>query len=275
MRIDAHQHFWRIGRDDCVWPTPNEAGIYRDFEPGDLLPLIQAGGIDGTVLVQSQPSDRDTDYLLRVADRTSLVKAVVGWADLKAAHAPARIAQLAVHPKLRGLRPMLQDLDDDWICDPALAPAIAAMVEYQLCFDALVRPRQLPALLAFAECYPDLPIVIDHGAKPAIAKGEIAPWRMLMEALAELPQVFCKLSGLVTEAAADWTPKDLKPYIDQMTALFPDRLMWGSDWPVLNLASDYGDWLRLAETLPDIADAPSRDALFGGTACRFYRIAHD
>lgn len=274
MRIDAHQHFWRIGHDDCIWPTPDEAVIYRDFGPDDLLPLTRAAGIGGSVLVQSQASDRDTDCLLRIAEGTPLVKAVVGWADLKSANTPARIAQLAAHPKMRGLRPMLQDLDNDWICDSALEPAILAMIEKHLSFDALVRPRHLPSLLTFAKRHPGLPIVIDHGAKPAIARGEMEPWRAHMAALAALPQIFCKLSGLVTEAAAGWTVRDLQPYIDHLIAIFgPHRLMWGSDWPVLNLASDYESWLRLAEGLPGLGGALPREALFGGTACRFYRIS--
>lgn len=274
MRIDAHQHFWRIGRNDCTWPTPDDAGLYRDFEPDDLIPLASAAGIDGSVLVQSQPSDRDTDYLLRVADRSSLVKAVVGWVDLKAANAPARIAQLATHSKMRGLRPMLQDIDEAWICDSALEPAITAMIENRLTFDALVRPRHLPSLLTFAKRHPSLPVVIDHGAKPAITRGEMESWCRLMAALAALPQVFCKLSGLITEAAAPWAPQDLKPYIDHLVALFgPGRLMWGSDWPVLNLAGDYESWLRLAETLAELQDVSAREALFGGAACHFYRIA--
>ena len=273
-RIDAHQHFWRLDQNDCEWPTAAEAAIHRDFLPGDLRPLMEASGVDGTVLVQTQPSDRDTDFLLGLADDTPWVKAVVGWVDLKSAHAPARIAQLSAHPKLRGLRPMLQSLEDDWIADPALEPAVRAMMEHHLSFDALVKPPQLLALEIFARRYPTLPIVIDHGAKPLIATGEEEPWRAQMAALAALPQIFCKLSGLVTEAAPGWTRRDIKPYVDQLLRLFgPHRLMWGSDWPVLNLAGDYEGWLNLAVELTGLQDDVSRDALFGGTARAFYRIA--
>ena len=271
MTIDAHQHFWTLGRNDCAWPTPSEAAIHRDFGPLDLEPLAEALGISGTVLVQSQPSDRDTDFLLRLADETPLVKAVVGWVDLAAAYAPDRIARLAAHPKLRGLRPMLQSLEpDDWILDPRLEPAIAAMIAHELTFDALVRPQHLPHLQKFAERHPGLSIVIDHGAKPDIARGMRDPWRAHITALAALPQVFCKLSGLATEAAPDWKPQHLKPYVDHLLAAFgPDRLMWGSDWPVINLAGDYADWLWLAEKL---TPAESHPALFVETARRFYRF---
>ena len=271
MTIDAHQHFWTLGRNDCAWPTPSEAAIHRDFGPPDLEPLAEALGISGTVLVQSQPSDRDTDFLLRLADETQLVKAVVGWADLAAPYAPDRIARLAAHPKLRGLRPMLQSLEpDDWILDPRLEPAIAAMIEHDLRFDALVRPQHLPHLQKFAERHPALSIVIDHGAKPDIARGMRDPWRAQIAALAALPRVFCKLSGLATEAAPNWKPQDLKPYVNHLLAVFgPDRLMWGSDWPVINLAGDYADWLWLAEKLTPPENHP---ALFVETARRFYRF---
>ena len=275
MRIDAHQHFWQLGRNDCAWPTPDLAPIYRDFGPNDLAPLAARAGIGGTVLVQTQESDRDTDFMLRVADQTDLVKAVVGWVDLKSPHAPARIAALSRHPKMRGLRPMLQILpDDDWIADPALDPAIAAMQAHGLGFDALAFSRHLPFLRRFAERHPALPIVIDHGAKPFIADGLLDPWRDEMRALAALPNVWCKLSGLVTEAASDWRPEQLVTYVRHLVELCgPDRGMWGSDWPVLELRTDYQTWLELAESLSGVSDPAGKAALFGGTARRFYRIS--
>lgn len=274
MRIDAHHHFWTLGANDCVWPTPDLTAIYRDFEPADLVPLAARARIDGTVLVQTQPSDKDTDFILRVASENDLVKAVVGWVDLKSPVAPARIAELARHPKMRGLRPMLQILpQDDWIADPALEPAIAAMIAHELSFDALVFTRHLPFLRAFARLHPALPIVIDHGAKPPIADGILDPWRDEMRALAVLPNVCCKLSGLVTEAAPDWRPQQLVPYVRHLVEIFgPDRLMWGSDWPVLELRTGYQDWLELAESLSGVTDPAGKAALFGGTARRFYRI---
>lgn len=275
MLIDAHQHFWRIGQNGFSWPTPDLAAIHRDFGPADLAAVAAPVVLTGGVLVQSQPDDRDTDWLLTLAADEPLVLAVVGWADLMSPDAPGRIAHLARGPKLRGLRPMLQNLDDDaWIAAPGLDPALDAMVAHGLSLDALVLTRHLPHLLALARRRPDLAIVIDHGAKPPIATGQHADaWARGVDALAELPQVFCKLSGLLTEAAPDQTSDALTPYVRRLVSAFgPERLMWGSDWPVLNLAGDYGGWLALARTLSGLTDPADLAALFGETAGRFYRV---
>jgi L-fuconolactonase len=272
--IDAHQHFWRIGENDCAWPTPDLAAIHRNFGPEDLKTVGASVGLTGSVLVQSQPSDRDTDWLLDLAADEPLVLAVVGWTDLAAPDARGRIAALARRSKLRGLRPMLQTLSDDtWILQPALAPAIAAMIDHGLSFDALILPRHLPHLLAFAQRWPDLSIVIDHGAKPAIAAGTLEPWRTDIAALAANSNVFCKLSGLLTEAAPGQSPTALEPYVAHLVQAFgPTRLMWGSDWPVLDLAGDYAAWLMLAQDLSGLSNPADLAALFGETARRFYRL---
>jgi L-fuconolactonase len=273
--IDAHQHFWRVGRNGFAWPTPDLAAIHRDFGPADLAAVGAPLGLTGSVLVQSQADDRDTDWLLELAADEPLVLAVVGWTDLSAPDVPARIDELARRPKLRGLRPMLQNLDNDaWIAAPGLDPALDAMVAHGLSLDALVLPRHLPHLLALARRRPDLAIVIDHGAKPPIATGEDADvWTRGIQALAAHPQVFCKLSGLLTEAAPGQGPDALTPYVQHLVSAFgPDRLMWGSDWPVLNLASDYGGWRDLANALSGLTDPADLAALFGATARRFYRI---
>ncbi|WP_044559036.1 amidohydrolase [Azospirillum sp. B4] len=268
--IDAHQHVWRLGRHGHSWPTPDLTPIHRDHEMTELAALAGPLGITGSVLVQSQPCDADTDFLLDEAARHPFVRGVVGWADLKAPEAPGRIAALATKPKMRGLRPMLQSLPVDWITDPAVDPAIRAMVVHGLTFDALVLPPHLPALLGFARRHPDLPLVIDHSAKPLIARGEIDAWAAGMRDLAALPQVHAKLSGLLTEAGDRATADALKPYVDLLLDAFgPDRLMWGSDWPVLNLAGDYAAWLGMAQ---DLVPAEAHAAIFGGTARRFYRL---
>lgn len=276
MRVDAHQHFWRIGEPGRDWPPPALATLYRDFTPGDLAPLLQAHGIERSVLVQSLPDEADALALLELANAHDFIGAVVGWTDLKAPDAPQRIAALASRPKLRGLRPMLQDaLDDTWLDDPVLAPAVHAMITRGLAFDALVRPRQLPALLRFAQRYPELAIVVDHAAKPDIAAGAVEPWRSNMRELARLPNVVCKLSGLVTEAAPGWQASDLRPYVAHLLACFgPARLLWGSDWPVLNLAADYARWLATGEALlAELElDDDARACVFGLNACRFYRL---
>lgn len=282
LRIDAHQHYWQIGARAGCWPPSELQAIYRDFDPSDLAPELATARIDATVLVQSLPTEEDTRYLLGVAERTATVCAVVGWVDLKAPDAAAKVAAFAVHPKSRSLRPMLQDLADDaWIGDPLLDSAVAAMIEHDLRFDALVMPRHLDALHAFARRYPDLRIVIDHAAKPSIATEQMQPWRSMMTRLAQLPNVYCKLSGLWTEAGSvadfDAMTQRVRPYVGVVADLFgSQRLMWGSDWPVLRLSSGcggYGEWLAACEA--DCERFLGRAALsdvFGGNAREFYRL---
>lgn len=278
-RVDAHQHFWRLADRQGQWPPAELGSIHRDFLPADFEPLRQQAGIDGTVLVQSLPSEDDTRWMLSLADEHAFIRGVVGWVDMKAKDAPQRIAALAAHPRLRGLRPMLQDLEDDaWIADPAVDAAARAMVRHGLVFDALVLTRHLDALHHFAARHPDLPIVIDHGAKPPIAGGETEPWRTRIARLAALPQVSCKVSGLLTEAGPHPSAEALLPYVQALWALFgPERLLWGSDWPVLRLAGDYQGWLDMSHALfaaidPALSDA-HRAALFGGNAVRIYRLS--
>lgn len=289
--IDAHQHFWCIGKHDCTWPTADLVEIHRDFMPQDLASVVTDAGIDGTVLVQSQESDADTDFLLALATDSALIKAVVGWVDLASEQAVERIAQLAMHPKMRGLRPMLQGMkDDSWILNPKLEPAIAAMSAAGLSLDALVFSRHLPYLRLFAKRHPQLPIVIDHAAKPAIAaqasqaprgfyeKTGFQEWADNLSALADLPQVYCKISGLLTEADATQGMVALQPYVNHLYQAFgAHRLMWGSDWPVLHLAHNpscngYDAWLAMAKDLLKHLDVVEQDAIFGGTAQRFYRF---
>ncbi len=269
--IDAHLHCWRIGRNDCTWPPPNLAAIHRDFEIDEWQREAGPHGISAGVLVQSQPSELDTSWLLEIAEKDARVAAVVGWVDLSARGAPERIAALARRAKLRGLRPMLQDLpQDDWILFSELTDAIEAMIEHGLCFDALVKPWHLRYLLRFAQRHLRLQIVIDHAGKPDIAHGALEPWRAQMMELAALPNVVCKLSGLLTEAGERNGAGGLRPYVDHLLQTFgPQRLLWGSDWPVLNLVADYAQWFRLADALTGLCGA-EREAVFGGNTARFY-----
>ncbi|GJJ04411.1 amidohydrolase [Duganella rhizosphaerae] len=274
MRIDAHQHFWRLADRQGAWPPPALSVIYRDFQPADLAPLLHRHGVAKTVLVQSMPNEADTRSMLELAGRHAFIGGVVGWVDLKHSEAPRRIAALAADPLLKGLRPMLQDLaDEHWIADPALAPAVAAMLAHRLSFDALVLPRHLPALYTFAERHPQLPIVIDHGAKPLVALGRLEPWRADLARLAQLPNVHCKLSGLLTEAGPVWNVAGLRPYVDHIVGVFgARRVIWGSDWPVLALAGQYEHWVAASEALlAGLGDA-DRCGIFGLNAQRFYRI---
>lgn len=272
IRIDAHQHFWRLDRGDYGWLTPDLAPIYRDFEPGDLAPELANAGIDRTILVQAAPTIAETRFMLEIAARTPFVAGVVGWVDFAAPDAAAVIADLAADPLLVGLRPMIHDIDDpEWMLLPALAPAFTALQEHGLVFDALVKPPHLAPLLTLAQRYPDLPIVIDHGAKPLISVGLLDPWRDGMAALAALPNVACKLSGLVTEAGPEWSVERLRPYTDHLIATFgPDRLIFGSDWPVCTLAVSYQAWVEVAEALTGKLTVSDGAAIFGGNAERIY-----
>lgn len=268
--IDAHQHIWRLGQNGCVWPTGAEAAIFRDFVLDDFAEVAAPLGVTRTVLVQSQEDARDTQWLLDIAEVASTVAAVVGWTDLAAADAAEQVASLAARPKLAALRPMVQDRAADWYDDPALVAGFRAMTGAGLRLDALVRVAHLPALDRLAGRMPDLPIVIDHAAKPRIgAEGGFVEWHSAIAPLSERANVSCKLSGLLTECAGA-TAEAVEPYIAAILDLFgPERVMWGSDWPVLELASTYTAWLGLARAgVPASAHA----AVFAGTAARFYGI---
>jgi L-fuconolactonase len=272
MRIDAHHHLWTLARGDYGWLTPELAPIYRDFRLADLAPRLSAAGIEGTILVQAAPTEAETMFLLDIAENADVVRGVVGWADFDAGDAVARIDALAARSLLVGLRPMVQDIDDDdWLLGPALTPKLAAMARNRLVFDALVLPRHLAKLLPVIGRHPDLTFVLDHCGKPRLAAGEIAAWRRDIALLAEHPNIVCKLSGLVTEAAPDWQIGDLRQAVDHVRACFgPQRLLWGSDWPVVNLAGGYARWFAAAETLLSDLSPDDKADIFGGNAERIY-----
>jgi L-fuconolactonase len=274
--VDAHHHVWQLARGDYGWLTPALAPIYRDFGLGDLAPALSAAGIGATVLVQAAPTVAETRFLLQVARASGgLVRGVVGWADLAAVDADASLADLAADPLLKSVRPMLHDIADPrWILRPDVGRALAALPRLGLRFDALVRPMHLPVLLRMVERHPDLDVVIDHGGKPLIASGRTQPWADAIAALADNPRVHCKLSGLVTEAGDRWTAASLQPYVDHLVACFgPDRLLWGSDWPVVDLAGGYRRWAEATAALLAGVGAGGRAAIMGGNARRFYGLA--
>lgn len=273
MKIDAHQHFWKLERGDYGWLSPDLAPLYRDFQPADLEPLLEDAGMDGTILVQAAPTRAETQYLLDLANRHAFIKGVVGWADFEAATAAEDIATLADHPRLVGLRPMIQDIaDDSWMLDPRLTPAFRAVIDNDLTFDALIFPRHVRNLLRLAERHPDLRLVIDHGAKPQIRDRDFDSWSGEIDLLARETPAFCKLSGLVTEASDSWTPDDIAPYAHHLLNAFgPERVIWGSDWPVCTLASGYRQWLDLAKALVG-PDTEAQTAVFGQTAFKAYRL---
>jgi L-fuconolactonase len=266
-RVDAHFHVWRLDRGDYDWLRPG-LPIHRDYGLADHARL--RGDIAACVLVQAAATEAETAFMLDVARNSGgVVRAVVGWTELSAPDAADRVAEMARAPLLRGLRPMLQDIaDTGWILRPEVAPGLAAMAAAGLRLDVLAKPRHLPLLPELAARHPELPMVIDHGAKPAIAERAFQPWADDIAIVARETAALCKLSGLATEASPDWTVEDLRPYVDHLLDCFgPERLMWGSDWPVVDLAGGFERWRDAAWSL--VPDA-TRGAVFGGTAARFY-----
>lgn len=267
--VDAHHHVWQLDRADYAWLTPDLA-IYRDYTLDDLRPLL--GGIDATILVQAAATEAETAFLLEVAANSDgLVQGVVGWTDLAAPTAAATIERLSQAPLLKGLRPMLQDIPDtSWIIHDSVQPALAAMARCGLRLDLLIQPRHLPLVPSLAARHPTLPLVIDHAAKPGIAHCQWQPWADALAQVARETHALCKLSGLATEAAPDWTPDTLRPYARHILDSFgPARVMWGSDWPVIDLAGGYQRWRK--STL-DLLSPPEQDAVLGATARRFYGL---
>ena len=279
-RIDAHQHYWDPARGDYGWLTPEMTVLYRAFSPADLAPLRASCAIARTVVVQAAPTVEETRWLLDLARNEPSIAGVVGWVPLDDPHAGTLIAELAREPKLRGVRPMLQDLpDDDWIAKANTTHAVDALIAHDLTFDALVFTRHASALATFLARHPALRAVVDHGAKPPIAAGEAsgyAAWAQAISRFAHFPQVHCKLSGLATEAAPGWDDATLAPWVAHLLAAFgPERLMWGSDWPVLNLNGDYARWHAASQRLLATLSDDERAGVFGGNATAFYRLTRD
>ena len=273
-RVDAHFHCWRLARGDYGWLTPALGIIHRDVAVADWQREAAPHGVTAGVLVQAAPTEAETAFLLEQADAHPAVRGVVGWVDLLAPDAPRRIERLARHPKLRGLRPMLQDIAaTDWLLQPALAPALDAMADAGLVFDALVQPRHLPHLPAFCARHPRLQVVVDHGAKPAIGQAQWQPWADGIARVARETGAACKLSGLLTEAGPNPPRGAARRWADHLLDCFgADRLLWGSDWPVLELAAGYAGWW--ADTQAQLAPLPAdgRAAILGGNAARIYRL---
>jgi L-fuconolactonase len=263
-----------VARGDYGWLESAPAALNRDFGPEEVAHLMAAGGVTASVLVQAAPSEPETAFLVETAGRTDFVAAVVGWADLEAADVERRLARLAETPILKGVRPMIQDIaDPDWMLGPGPRAGFAALERSGLRLDALVHPHHLPRLTVLAARHPALPIVIDHAAKPDIARGDLARWADDLARMAEQPQVMCKVSGLLTEGGALTGDADLAAVADHVLSIFgPERVMWGSDWPVLNLAGDYGGWLAQARRLVSGLSEADQAHVFAGTARRFYGI---
>ncbi|MFD5403058.1 amidohydrolase family protein [Streptomyces griseorubiginosus] len=291
-RIDAHQHVWRLKDSPRHTPgpsprphdwldTPDMASVRRDFTLDDLAPETAAAGIDRTVLVQVLPDVDETADFLALAASSGLVAGVVGWVDLTAADVADTLATLCAGPGgelLVGIRHLVQaEPDPAWLNRPDVRRGLAAVSDADLVYDLLTVPDQLPAALDTVRALPGLTFVLDHISKPPIASGKREPWAGRIRELAAEPNVFCKLSGMVTEADRDsWTTPDLRPYADVVLDAFgPSRVMFGSDWPVCLLAASYQDLVRTTEELTSGLSALERAEVFGGTAARAYRLPLD
>lgn len=276
MRVDAHQHYWRPERGGYPWMASAPACLQRSFLPRDLAGLLVEAKVDATILVQAAPRIDETDYLLGIADSTASVAGVIGWIDFEAGRGRSDLDRLARHPRLLGVRPMVQDsADDDWVLRADIDWAFAALQEHGLVFEALGYPRHARRFLRRIERHPDLRVVIDHGMKPEIASGAFEGWASDMRDLASQTHVFCKLSGLATEAGAQASVEDFRPYVEHLVEVFgAERLMWGSDWPVSTSAIDYAHWLRTCESLLAHLDEGARRRVFGESAAEFYRLIY-
>jgi L-fucono-1,5-lactonase len=276
--IDAHHHFWDPAEADYPWLTDELAAIRRRFGPEDLEPLLAAAGVEKTILVQTRSSVAETAALLATAGRTPFIAGVVGWVDLldpAAADALALLREGIGGEKLIGIRHQVHDEPDpDWLRRTDARRGIAAVGAAGLAYDLLVRSRELPAALDAARALPDVRFVIDHLAKPPIRDRKLQPWAELIRPFGDLGNAWCKVSGLVTEADwGTWRAEDLEPFVDHALDVFgPDRLLFGSDWPVCLLAATYGEVLDAARATLAGLSSEERAAVFGGNAVAVYRL---
>ena len=275
MIVDSHQHFWDPAIDDYSWLADDDlAPVRRRFDPEDLEPVLREHGVDRTVLVQALGSSDETRRLLAVAETTPFVLGVVGWVDLRAPDIARALDELA-GGALVGIRHQVQDEPDPaWLLRADVQRGIAAVGDAGLAYDVLVRPAQLPAAIETAHRHPGMRFVVDHVAKPPIRDGDTVEWAHGLEQLAKLPNVSCKLSGLVIEADwGAWRADELVPYYRRALDWFgPSRTMFGSDWPLCLVAADYGAVLELVLAALDGLDDAERDAVLGGNATRVYRL---
>lgn len=277
MRLDAHQHYWKIDRGDYGWITPQLPVLYRDFGPGDLEPLLQKHGIDGSIVVQAAPTVDETRYILELAEQSASILGVVGWLDLSGGDHRRHYEEFRRNPKFCGFRLMIQDMPDATvILEPSFVNALQSYAAENVPVDLLVTSDQLEAVRDLLRQVPNLRGVIDHIGKPPIAGGEMEPWLEHMKAVSANPGIYCKLSGMVTEADSNaWTKEEFGPYIRHVLEIFgPHRVMFGSDWPVCLLAADYDQVLTVLEhSLPESWGEQERGRLFGWNAMQFYNLS--
>ena len=275
MRIDAHQHFWRYNADEYGWIDDSMAGLQRDFLPEDLKREMEVAGFDGAVAVQARQTLEETRWLLKLAASSTHVLGVVGWVDLRSRSVRSQLAELAGNPKFLGVRHIVQgELDDRFLLQPEFLRGIAALEEFGLTYDILIYPRHLPVAAEFVKRFPRQRFVLDHVAKPLIKSGSLQPWQSGIRELAQNTNVFCKLSGLVTEADwKNWKSSDFEPYLDVALESFGrDRLMIGSDWPVCTVAGSYSETMGIVVEYLGKYREDVRVAILGGNAATFWKL---
>jgi L-fuconolactonase len=275
MKIDSHQHFWRYDAARDAWITDSMAVLKRDFLPEHLAAELVANDIDASVAVQADPSENETIFLLDLAEQNECVAGVVGWVDLLSPRLGERLEYFSRFPKLRGFRHVAQaEPDDRFLSRANFVEGVAQLCTFGFTYDILIYPKQLPAAIELAARLPEQRFVIDHLAKPDIKAGKTAPWAAQMREMAQNENVFCKLSGLVTEADwKHWKADDFKPYLDVVFEAFGvERLMFGSDWPVCLLAATYPQMKQLIENYVKGCSEADKENIFGGNAARFYEL---
>jgi L-fuconolactonase len=274
MRLDSHQHFWIYDETQYPW-IPKGTPLHRDWLPADLAKLQDPLGIDGSIAVQARQTVEESRWLLTLADHDPRIKGVVGWVDLRNAAVGRDLAEFSKHPRFRGVRHVVQsEPDDEFMIRPEFLRGIGELRAFGLTYDILIFPKQLPAALELVAKFPKQPFVLDHIAKPLIKDRVMEPWRSQLRELAKAPNLMCKVSGIVTEADQKaWKPEDIRPYLDIVFEAFsPDRLMWGSDWPVCLLAGSYKRVFQLVNEYAATLTAVQREGLFGGNCARFYGV---
>ncbi|MEC0168598.1 amidohydrolase family protein [Paenibacillus graminis] len=276
MRIDAHQHYWKIDRNDYGWITPEIPVLFRDYQPSDLEPHLQKHGISRTILVQAAPTVEETEYILGLSEKADSIAGVVGWLDLENPSFKAQYRRFREHLKFTGIRVMIQEMDDPrLLLSTPYLEALSYFAEEDLPVDLLVLADQLPQVVELLERVPGLRGVIDHLAKPPVASGRLEPWRSHMTEIAQHPGIYCKLSGMVTEAdSQDWKQEDFTAYVHAALDLFgPDRLMFGSDWPVCLMAATYDEVVEvLRQALQERLSPQEMEPIFGANAAGFYKL---
>jgi len=275
MIIDSHQHFWQLGRFDYPWMNSSLGVLYRDYLPDQLEPILARNGVGKTVLVQASNSVEESRWLLKLADEHAFIGGVVGWVDLISDDVNRQLDELVSHPKFKGVRHLVEsEPADDWLVQPQVLRGLKRLSAYGVSYDLLVHTRHLMHIQKVVDACPDLKLVVDHMAKPPIAKGAIETWRQELREVAANENIHCKLSGLVTEAnRTSWTTGDLRPYVDCALELFgSSRLLFGSDHPVCLLAASYERVLESFGELLTELSADEQERIFARNAAEFYRL---